>query len=382
MAKTCAILPNIKQMTPWPAWSHNGKWIAFASTRTGRESLYVIRPDGSGLRQVTGLADNQILDRVRNHNFESNNGYDGVADLNDNAWKVRTLAIRDLLRLGSEAMPVLIAGLKDNDRHVRHVCISALGILGVHSAGSELLSLLTEDPDPVVRGQAAEALGQIKYTRALSILKKVSRQDENQYVQHRAGLAISHLKQAPADSEVLLNAWLALDEKTFRRADLGSQAPDFELKDTDGKTWRLSDFRNKKTVVLIWIFADWCGVCHREFRDLIEMEDQFKKNNVQVFTIECHDLHRCKIMVGNRDLWWPHLVDNAGAVGAMYGVDPMEFTVHDEWINRPSTIIVDIDGTVKFAYYGTYWGDRPTIPETFEMIKTNSFTFQHPKRRK
>ena len=77
----------------------------------------------------------------------------------------------------------------------------------------------------------------------------------------------------------------------------------------------------------------------------------------------------------------PHLVDNAGAIGAMYGVDPMEFTVHDEWVNRPSTIIIDTEGTVKFAYYGTYWGDRPTIGETFDMIKTNSYSFQHPKRR-
>ena len=79
--------------------------------------------------------------------------------------------------------------------------------------------------------------------------------------------------------------------------------------------------------------------------------------------------------------WWPHLVDNAGAIAAMYNVDPMEFIVHDEWINRPSTIIVDTDGIVKFAYYGTYWGDRPTIEETFEMIKTKSYSFRHPKRR-
>ena len=86
-------------------------------------------------------------------------------------------------------------------------------------------------------------------------------------------------------------------------------------------------------------------------------------------------------MVGGRDLWWPHLVDQAGKVGAMYGVDPMEFVVHDEWINRPSTIIVAPDGVVRFAYYGTYWGDRPTIEETLNMIKTNSYSFRHPERR-
>ena len=133
--------------------------------------------------------------------------------------------------------------------------------------------------------------------------------------------------------------------------------------------------------MLVWIFADWCPVCHREFHDLIEMEDQFREADVQVFTIECHDLYRCKAMVDGRELWWPHLVDTAGTVGVRYGVDPMEFIVHDEWINRPSTIIVDTEGIVRFAYYGTYWGDRPTIEESLEMIKKNSYSFRHPQRR-
>ena len=109
--------------------------------------------------------------------------------------------------------------------------------------------------------------------------------------------------------------------------------------------------------------------------------EQFKENKVQVFTIECHDRYRSKVMVDGRDLWWPHLVDVAGTAAARYGVDPMEFIVHDEWINRPTTIIVDTEGIVRFAYYGTYWGDRPTIGESLEMIKTNSYSFRHPDRR-
>jgi Tol biopolymer transport system component len=36
-----------------PDWSPNGAWIAFASNRSGTYQIWVVRPDGSGLRQVT-----------------------------------------------------------------------------------------------------------------------------------------------------------------------------------------------------------------------------------------------------------------------------------------------------------------------------------------
>ncbi len=36
-----------------PKWSPDGKWITFISQETGREELYLIKPDGEGLHQLT-----------------------------------------------------------------------------------------------------------------------------------------------------------------------------------------------------------------------------------------------------------------------------------------------------------------------------------------
>lgn len=36
-----------------PAWSPDGKQIAFASTRTGNSEIWVVNVDGTNLRQVT-----------------------------------------------------------------------------------------------------------------------------------------------------------------------------------------------------------------------------------------------------------------------------------------------------------------------------------------
>jgi TolB protein len=38
-----------------PKWSPDGKWISFISQETGSEELYLIRPDGEGLHQLTKM---------------------------------------------------------------------------------------------------------------------------------------------------------------------------------------------------------------------------------------------------------------------------------------------------------------------------------------
>jgi TolB protein len=40
----------------WPTWSHDSRWVAFASNRGGDANVgqvYAVRPDGTGLRQLT-----------------------------------------------------------------------------------------------------------------------------------------------------------------------------------------------------------------------------------------------------------------------------------------------------------------------------------------
>lgn len=195
-----------------------------------------------------------------------------------------------------------------------------------------------------------------------------------------------------------LEAWQTLDETIFETVKLGDAVPDFTLEDTEGKQWQLSNYKNNKWVVLIWVFADWCPVCHGEFHDLMEMQDEFKSAGVQVFTLEMHDTFRGRVMVGKelepeywfakesfkeaytKRIWWPHLLDRAGAYGARFGTDPLAFSVHAEYINRPTTVIIDPEGMARFIYRGTFWEDRPTIEQTLNVIKNEIFEFKHPRR--
>lgn len=353
----------------------------------------------------------QVLSRVQSHEFHPLVNKDaftvdrtlkqtGVADLADTDWRVRLLAVSDLVRLGSGHVSEIASGLTHDDAHVRQVCAMALGILRAQSAVEDLERVVRDDASGLVRSQAVIALGQMESESSLDLLRERFKEDPAPDVRHQCELAIDQIQKHKGTTEEHLLAFQNLDASRFGTVEVDKAAPDFELQDTEKKVWKLSDLREKKWVVLVWIFADWCPVCHGEFHDLMEMQDEFEKEGVQLFTIECHDLYRGRVMVGKElnpphwfvrqpfreayteKIWWPHLLDHAGAVGAMYGVGPMTMAVHSEYINRPSTIIIDPSGVVRLAYYGTFWGDRPTIEQTIDMIRNEQFDFEHPERRK
>jgi len=352
-----------------------------------------------------------VFSRVHQHEFHPLNGEGsftndrvlgkhGIADVNNDDWRVRLLAIGDLVRLLPDAADDVAQGLFDKNLHVRQIAAAALGVARQTTTAGKLEQALKKDASPLVRSQAAMSLGQMESGGSLELLRKLWKEDSSRDVRHQCELAIDQIEKKRGATVEHLTAFRNLVPKDFESVQVGGKAADFVLKDTEGVPWRLSEANQNGWIVLIWIFADWCPVCHGEYRDLIDQRKQFQDAGVQIATIECHDTYRSRVMVGKEveaeywfskqsfkdkykaGIWWPHLVDHAGAVGARYGVDPMSFAVHAEYVNRPSTVIIDPKGVIRFAYYGTFWGDRPSIHETLEMIKSERFEFEHKDRRK
>jgi len=351
-----------------------------------------------------------IVSRLESHAFAPiHNGFtvdpeadsDGVTDRESTDWRVRTLAARDLVRRGRTDVAPVVDLLDHESLHVRQLGAMVLGLLRADEAIGPLTRRLREDPDPVVRAHAAIALGQIGAPN--ETVARLADAADHTDVRHQCAVAQDRIEKGIPVEPAVADELAALDPSTFGRVQAGDPAPDFALEDTEGDTWRLSDARGK-TVVLLWVFADWCPVCHKEFHGLIDREDRFQEQDVEVVTLECHDRYRSRVMTGAEfrpsywfaeelpgdhpmapypdGIWWRHLVDRSATVGLRYGIDPWQFAVHSEMVNRPTTVIVDPEGTVRLAYTGRYWGDRPTIGQILDMIETATYEFEAPPLRR
>ena len=85
-------------------------------------------------------------------------------------------------------------------------------------------------------------------------------------------------------------------------------APEFTLKDADGKTVHLSDYKGK--VVLLDFFATWCGPCKIEIPWFMEFQQKYGKDGLQVVGVSIDDtLDKLKPYVASMKMNYPILGD-------------------------------------------------------------------------
>ena len=85
-----------------------------------------------------------------------------IEDLKSSDYQIHSRATDALRQIGKEAVPALIAALKDEDADVRRSAATALGKIGAEA--KEAIPSLTDalkDEDADVRNNAAEALSKI-----------------------------------------------------------------------------------------------------------------------------------------------------------------------------------------------------------------------------
>jgi peroxiredoxin (alkyl hydroperoxide reductase subunit C) len=148
----------------------------------------------------------------------------------------------------------------------------------------------------------------------------------------------------------------------------GDKAPEFDLEGERGERVRLSDFRGKSNVLLVFHPFAFTQVCEEEARDLQENIQSFRNAQTEVVLVSCDPAPARRAW--KRELgaeytfasdFWPH-----GAAAQAYGV-------FNEETGAPhrGTFLIDREGTVVWSLLSPK-DERRTemVPDSLETLRT------------
>ena len=131
-------------------------------------------------------------------------------------------------------------------------------------------------------------------------------------------------------------------------APTGSAKLDFTLKDMNGATVRLADYKGK--VLLLNFWATWCGPCRTEIPELVTLVDEHKAKGFEVVGVSIDDSpEQLRAFAQEMKMNYPSLLmldDLDTAFGPMWAL--------------PTTFLIDRNGSICLKHMG---------PVTKEMVE-------------
>lgn len=134
--------------------------------------------------------------------------------------------------------------------------------------------------------------------------------------------------------------------------------PTFTIADLGGEPVSPSDFPGKTVLINFW--ATWCPPCRDEIPELIELQNEFGDDSLQILGIALDDRERVAEYAAKMGMNYPVLVVEGGegfdlmdAYGAQIGGLPFNIMIHP-------------DGSVAMRHEGAVTGDdiRERLPNS------------------
>ena len=121
----------------------------------------------------------------------------------------------------------------------------------------------------------------------------------------------------------------------------GTPAPEFTLRDLEGRPVSLSNFRGK--VVFLNFWASWCYPCRQEMPEIRKLVDRAPDDLVVigVTTSDPASPEQVKAFVQENGYDWVFVYDEGSRVGRQYGI-----------VYLPTSYFIDPGGVVRARYIG------------------------------
>ncbi len=146
-----------------------------------------------------------------------------------------------------------------------------------------------------------------------------------------------------------------------------SDAPDFTLKDTEGKTFSLSDYEGEKVVVLDFMFTT-CVPCEKFVKYALEPYSKNMDNDdVVIISVSVFgEDDESELRDYAKDYGWRHAMgDPSGDIEIAYGVT-----------GTPKLFVIDKDGEITYEAGGTTGNSVPGDSDELELEVNKALTGQ------
>jgi len=146
---------------------------------------------------------------------------------------------------------------------------------------------------------------------------------------------------------------------------VGDVAPDFTLNTGNRETWRLSDFRGKKNVVLAFVPFAFSPVCSAQLPSYEAELSRFKDFDTEVVSVSMDSAYALNAWAKSMQTSFPLLSDfyPQGQVVDLYGLR------HPVGMSNRAVVVIDKEGVIRYIEVLDAPGDMPDNEDLFEALR-------------
>jgi peroxiredoxin Q/BCP len=132
----------------------------------------------------------------------------------------------------------------------------------------------------------------------------------------------------------------ATSEKRAAESEMGNAAPDFELIDSRGERWRLSDHRGR-VVALVFYPRDETPVCTKQMCSMRDRWSDYEATGAEVVAISIGSSESHRAFAEHHGLPQRLLADEKGEVARLFKVKSLL------GVAKRAVIVIGPDGTIR-----------------------------------
>jgi len=140
-----------------------------------------------------------------------------------------------------------------------------------------------------------------------------------------------------------------------KQLSLNNPAPEFELQDTDFTNLKLSKFRNRSNVVLVFLRGLVCPFARAQLAQLRQDYPAFVGRNAEIIIVTPDGTHTIKRYWQENDIHFNGVTDYKSKVADVYHQPVDTFDLG----KMPAVFIVDKNGIIRYVHYGESISDIP-----------------------